>query len=168
MKDWSGHTKTAKYVIEKKNKRYRQKYNYKIRCTWLGVGDMVLPMRTTLKSKHKIQDHWEDTIYCIKGQPYAGLPVFRITPVAGKVKGVHQNLLLLFGGNIEVSPENEGSWHDVNKSQDCILTVSDDDVPETEVVLTDPKPVGEGDAMCVQCVQTVEKPDYLVKPYGDG
>ena len=97
-----------------------------------------------------------------------GCQFFRITPVAGKVKGVHQNLLLLFGGNIEVSPENEGSWHDVNKSQDCILTVSDDDVPETEVVLTDPKPVGEGDAMCVQCVQTVEKPDYLVKPYGDG
>ena len=27
----------------------------------------------------------------------------------------------------------------------------------------DPKPVGEGDAICVQSVQTEEKPNYWVK-----
>ena len=44
-----------------------------------------------------------------------------------------------------------------------MLEVSDDDVPETWVVSTDPKPTEEGDAICVQCVQTMEKLNYLVK-----
>ena len=70
---------------------------------------MVLFKRTAFNGKHKIWDQWEDTIYHIEGQPYAGLPVFKITPLAGegKVKIVHQNLLFLFGGNIEGYPENE-------------------------------------------------------------
>ena len=67
------------------------------------------------------------------------------------MKIVQQNLLLPFGGNIKGSPEDEGSCQDANGPQDCILTVSDDGVPETEVVSTDLKPVGEGDTICVQC-----------------
>ena len=51
----------------------------------------------------------------------------------------------------------------VDKPQDCILAVSDDGVPETESALTGPKPAGEDDAIHVQCVQTVEKPNYWVK-----
>ena len=72
----------------------------------LGVGDQVLLKRTAFRSKHKIQNHWEDIVYCVEGQPYSGLPVLRITPVTGrgKVKIVHPNLLLLFGGNIERDP----------------------------------------------------------------
>ena len=35
-----------------------------------------------------------------------------------------------------------------------MLAVSDDSVPGTEVVLTDPNPMGEGDAICVLCVET--------------
>ena len=44
--------------------------------------------------KHKIKDHCEDTLYHVEGQPYAGLSVFKIAPVAGegKVKIVHQTL----------------------------------------------------------------------------
>ena len=59
---------------------------------------MVLLKRTAFKGKHKIQDHWEDTIYCVEEQPYAQLPVFKTVPAAGagKVKIVHQNLLLPF------------------------------------------------------------------------
>ena len=78
--------------------------------------------------KHKIQDHWDKTIYHVKGQPYEGMPGFRIIPVAGegKVKIVHQNLLLPFGGNIEGDSENERSQQDVSGPQDCILAVSDD------------------------------------------
>ena len=44
-----------------------------------------------------------------------------------------------------------------------MLAVSDDGVPETEVVLTDPKSVGEGYAIHVQCVQTRKMPNYWVK-----
>ena len=71
------------------------------------MGDKVLLKRTAFKGNHKIQDHWEDTVHHVEGQPYARL----LTPVAGegKVKIVHQDLLLQFGGNIEGGPENEGN-----------------------------------------------------------
>ena len=72
----------------------------------------------------------------------------------GKVKIVHQNLLLPFGGNIEEGSENVGSQQVVDGPPDCILAVSDDAVSETAVVLTYPEPGGEGDAIHVQCVQT--------------
>ena len=92
----------------------------------------------------------------VEGQPYARLPVFRIEPVEGegKVKVVNQNLLLLFGNNVEDS-ENEESWQNVNGLSDCIQAVSDDVEAKTQVVSTDPKPKGKGDAICVQCLQTV-------------
>ena len=112
------------------------------------VGDLALLRRMTFKGKHKIQDHWEDTIYHVERQPNAGLsPVFRITP----------------GGNIKGDSENERSQQDVNGCQDCILVVSDDGVPETKVVSTDPEPEGQGNAICVQCVQTTVKLNYWVK-----
>ena len=43
------------------------------------------------------------------------------------------------------------------------MAVSDDGVLETEVVSTDPEPKGDGDAICVQFVQTMEKPNHWVK-----
>ena len=94
--------KNAQNVIEKENKRQKQNYNHKVRYMQLGVGDMVFPKRMVFKGKHKIQDYWEKTICHVEGQPYVGMPVFQITPVAGevKVKIVHWNLSLPFGGNI--------------------------------------------------------------------
>ena len=83
--------KTAQNVIEKENKRHKWNYDHKVRCTQVGMGELVLLKGTAFKGKHKIKDHWEDTIYYVEGQPYAGLPVFKITQVAGegKVKVVH-------------------------------------------------------------------------------
>ena len=93
------------------------------------------------------------------------LLVFKIAPVAGegKVKIVHQNLLLPFGGNIKGGPENEGNWQNVDEPQDCILAVSGHGVQGIEDVLTDPKPVDDCHAIIVQHVQTVEKLNYWVK-----
>ena len=54
--------KTAQNIIEKENKRHKWNYDHKVRCTQLGIGDLVLPKRTALMGKHKIQDHGEDTI----------------------------------------------------------------------------------------------------------
>ena len=72
-------------------------------------------------------------------------------------------MLLPFRGNIAGGSENEGGVQDVDRPQDCILAVSDVGVPETEVALTDPEPEGEGDAIHIQCILTVEKPNYLIK-----
>ena len=108
-----------------------------------------------------IQDHWEDTVYHVEGQPYNGMPVFRITPVmGGKVRAVHQNLLLLFGGNIDGDSEDKESQQEVDDPQDSISADSNDKESEAEVVSLDPKPVGDGDAICVQHIQIGEKPDY--------
>ena len=73
------------------------------------MGDQVLLKRMAFKGRHKIQDHWEDIVYCVEGQPYNGMLVFRIALVTGedKVRIVHQNLLLPFGGNIDEDPGSE-------------------------------------------------------------
>ena len=102
--------KTTQHVIEKENKRHKQNYSHKTRCVQLGMGYLVLLKNSAFKGKHKIEDHWKDTIYLIEGHPYAGLPIFKISPVAGEgtVKVVHQNLFDPFGGNIEEGLENKG------------------------------------------------------------
>ena len=94
---------------------------YPFMCGWSYSAQ-----KDGFKGKNKIQDHWEN-IYQVEGQPYAGLPVFRIEPVEGddKVKVVHHNLLLSFGGNVEDS-ENEESWQNVDGPSDYIQPVSYD------------------------------------------
>ena len=52
--------------------------------------------------------------------------------------------------------------------RNCILAVSDDGVPDTEAVLSDPEPKCVGGAINVQHVQTIKKQNYWVKPYGNG
>ena len=41
---------------------------------------MMLWQQTAYKGKHKIQDHWEDTIYEVVDQPFENMPVFKIKP----------------------------------------------------------------------------------------
>ena len=56
------------------------------------IGDKALLRHTAYKGKHKIQDHWEDTIE----QPFKNMPVFKIKSWRGddRVKMVQRNLLL--------------------------------------------------------------------------
>ena len=60
------------------------------------VGDKVLLRRTAFKGKHKIQDHWEDTIYEVVEQPFKNMPVLKIKSLGNgnRVKMVQRNLLL--------------------------------------------------------------------------
>ena len=51
-------------------------------------------------------------------------------------------------------PKNKGNQQNANEPQDHILAVSSDGVAGAEAVSTGPKPVGEGDAICVQHIQT--------------
>ena len=52
----------------------------------LKVGDKVLLKHIAFKSKHKIQDRWENTIYEAIGQPLDKIPVFKIKSMAGDEK----------------------------------------------------------------------------------
>ena len=61
------------------------------------VVDKVLLRHTAFKGKHKIQDHWEHTIYEVIEQPFGKIPVFKIKSMEGediRVNIVHKNLLL--------------------------------------------------------------------------
>ena len=62
----------------------------------LMVGDKVLLRCTAFKGKHKIQDHWEDTVYEVVEQPFKNMSVFKIKSCGGdnRVKMVHRKLLL--------------------------------------------------------------------------
>ena len=42
------------------------------------IGDKVLLRSTAYKGKHKIQDHWKDTIYEVAEQQFKNMPVFKI------------------------------------------------------------------------------------------
>ena len=44
--------KTVQHVIERENQRHKQNNDHKIRCTQLGMDDMVLLKRTAFKGKH--------------------------------------------------------------------------------------------------------------------
>ena len=93
-------------------------------------------------------------IYQVQGQPYAGLPVFRIASVEeeGKVKIVlHWNVLHPFGRNVEDS-ENEESWQHVYGLSDFFQAVSHDVEAETKTVSTDPEPEGERYTVCTNYV----------------
>ena len=157
--------KTAQHVTEMENQRHKCNYNHKIKCTPLEVGDKVLLKRTAFKGKHKTQDHWKETVYHVEGQPYAVLSGFQdCTQVTweGKVKIVHQNLLLPFGGNIEGVPENEGIlakcwwtsglhlgslWWWWTRDWGCVAT--------------DPKPVHEGGCNLYATVYELKKSQII-------
>ena len=78
--------KTTNEVIRKEQKWNKQQYNSKVRCTQLKVGDKVLLKHIAFKSKHKIQDRWENTIYEAIGQPLDKIPVFKIKSMVGDEK----------------------------------------------------------------------------------
>ena len=51
------------------------------------VGDKVLLRHTAFKGKHKIQDHWEHTIYEVVEQLFGKIPVFKIKSTEGDDNG---------------------------------------------------------------------------------
>ena len=79
----------------------------------LMVGDKVLLRQIAFKGKHKIQDHWENTIYEVIEQPFGKIPVFKIKSGHDNgAKTVHRNLLLpLFS-----DPSDQTSELDNNRS----------------------------------------------------
>ena len=60
---------TANEAIKKEQDRNKQRYDCKVRCVKLMIGDKVLLRHTAFKGKHKIQDQWENTAYEVTEQP---------------------------------------------------------------------------------------------------
>ena len=52
----------AKEIMMNESKRAKQRYDQKIRCSKLKIGDLVLVRKKAFSSKHKIFDRWENDI----------------------------------------------------------------------------------------------------------
>ena len=103
---------TANEVIKREHERNKQRYDCKVRCAKLMIGDKILLRCTAFKGKHKIQDQWENTIYEVVEQPLGKIPVFKIQSVEGddKVKIVHRHrnpLLPLFSDPSDQTSEQD-------------------------------------------------------------
>ena len=67
----------------------------------LKIGDLVLVKQTAWKSRHKIQDRWEDEEFQAADQPTLGVTVYAVKSITGGRPSVlHRNLLLPLQGRI--------------------------------------------------------------------
>ena len=92
------------------------------------IGDKVLLQDTAYKGKHKIQDHWEDTVYEVVNQSFENMPVFKIKPWRGdnRVKIVHRNLLLpLLSNPLDHAGELDNSRSLANPKETMSAWVAD-------------------------------------------
>ena len=91
----------AKLVASKQQARHKAFYDRKCRGATLGVGNLVLVKQTAWKSRHKIQDHWEEEEYQVVDQPAPGVAVYVVKSVAGgRPRVLHRNILLPLQGRI--------------------------------------------------------------------
>ena len=108
-----GHILTADYVIKLKQQlewarqqaelcsrrqinRHKKIKDRRVKGSTLQVGDRVLVRVTSHAGKHKIQDRWNIEPYEVVGQPYKGIPVYKVQQVGdpSKFRVLHRNLLL--------------------------------------------------------------------------
>lgn len=81
--------------IADKNKR---RFDMRVRESTLDIGDRVLVRNLRFRSKHKLADRWESTIYVV--QKKAGdMPVYTVCPESqeGPLRTLHRDLLLPCG-----------------------------------------------------------------------
>ena len=80
-------------ISKKKNK---QLYDRRIRGAKLEIGDYVLARNLGLRGKQKLADKCTETVYEVKSQPNADIPVYVVSPVGDDKhsRTLHRNLLL--------------------------------------------------------------------------
>ena len=85
----------AREVSAKEAKRSKRRYDQKIRCSKLDVGDIVMVRQKGFTGKHKVADRWERDYYEVISQKPNGIPVFVVRNL-GKDKRerkLHRNML---------------------------------------------------------------------------
>ena len=97
----------AREVRFKESKRSKWRYDQKVRCSKLDVGDIVIVRHKGFTRKHKVVDRWEKVYYDIISQKPKGIPVFVIRSL-GKDKRermLHRNML--YPLSFQVQSEHE-------------------------------------------------------------
>ena len=99
----------AKTFADKESDRQKALFDRKSKDLRLEPGDLCLVRKTAWKSRHKIQNRWEDDDYIIISQPNCDIPVFVVRNTkTDQEKTLHRNLLLPLGYKLHVDiPEEE-------------------------------------------------------------
>ena len=87
--------KKSREVSFKEAKRSKRRYDQKVRCSKLDVGDIVMVRQKGFNGKHKVVDRWEKDYYEVISQKPKGIPIFVIRSL-GKNKRermLHRNML---------------------------------------------------------------------------
>lgn len=84
----------SKKVADKNKKRF----DARVREATLETGDRVLVRNLRLRSKHKLADRWEPTVYIVQKR-VGDLPVYTVCPEGqdGPLRTLHRDLLLPCG-----------------------------------------------------------------------
>lgn len=95
-------TKNSHQVAEKNKRRFDKV----VRESTLDVGDRVLVRNLRLRSKHKLADRWEPTVYVVTKRN-GDLPVYSLKPEKGDgpLRTLHRDLLLPCGFLSQVEEE---------------------------------------------------------------
>ena len=99
----------AKTFADKESDRQKALFDRKSKDLRLEPGYLCLVRKTAWKSRHKIQNRWEDDDYVIISQPNCDIPVFAVRNTkTDQEKTLHRNLLLPLGYKLHVDiPEEE-------------------------------------------------------------
>lgn len=125
-------TKNSRQVAEKNKRRFDRV----IRESTLDVGDRVLVRNLRLRSKHKLADRWESTVYVVIKR-MGDLPVYTLKPEKedGTLRTLHRDLLLPCGflsQMEEEEPERVSKSKRPQTRQTVIQAEADDSIQEED------------------------------------
>ena len=85
----------AREVSAKEVKRSKRRYDQKVRCSRLDIGDIVMVRQKGFTGKNKIVDRWEKDYYEVISQKPNRIPVFVIRSLGKdkREKTLHRNML---------------------------------------------------------------------------
>ena len=128
----------AKEVSAKEAKRSKNRYDWKVQCSKLDIGDIVMVRQKGYTGKHKIMDQWEKDYYEVISQKPNGIPVFVIKGLgkSGRERTLHRNMLYPLSFNVQ----SEDKQHDEVDHESLVGDQSDgiDDSLEDQPVQQDP------------------------------
>ena len=100
----------AREVSAKEAERSKRRYDQKVRCSKLDIGDIVIVRQKGFTGKHEVADRWEKDYYEVISQKPNGIPVFVIKSLGknGRERTLHRNMLYPLSYNVQ----NEDEQHD--------------------------------------------------------
>ena len=97
----------AREVSTKEAERSKRRYDWKVRCSKLDIGDIVMVRQKGFTRKYKVVARWEKDYYEVISQKPSAIPVFVIKSLGknGREKTLHRNMLYPLSFQVQSEPE---------------------------------------------------------------